>query len=576
MKTSKLNYLILSLPALATVFHGSPAVAALRINNSSLMQSQSAAAASAARSAMQAYEPQPARVITNDNGDVQTISASDMDACSAIYPNGVFDWIKPTTGSKRGGPATCAALVELRSYKNTDYNVLASAYLAAGDSIKCNVDNFHDFTPNGKSFTYPADAAPTVEDVEKVMAQEQKANAGIKILAAAVVGGIGGNLVGKADAGSDSPLGTNKEKLVSTAIGAAGGAALMTASTQSNNYKVGSTIMSTGINAAAGAVAGNLMASGDDVLKIDKCILKPLNSQNTNQSSDNTDSKSGESGENTKTPVQTGNETVCLYGAYDIGGDDGIDNTVTDNVFYDYKTHQSYKCTDQSENTWTGCTTISLTQIQFTDVDSSNKTCEPKQTVSDDCETKVLKAESVTKYRYEDKKITRGNGVGDLVKISSAQKVGRHVPAMIEFRDSQGMFGIKHSDWTAKFSSKYAEARIYDIQGKPLTNKDGEEVKINIDNFYPSAQSAEDGDMVDFSNRARAKSTLIGAGGGAALGALSGVSGANAEIQNRWIAASREYEDSLNNVVCETGQRFLSKYNDPVIIPNMSVVKENQ
>lgn len=569
MNTSKLNYLILSLPALATVFHGSPAVAALRINNSSLMQSQSAAAASAARSAMQAYEPQPARVITNDNGDVQTISTSDMDACSAIYPNGIFDWVKPTTGSKRGGPATCAALVELRSYKNTDYNVLATAYLAAGDSIKCNVDNFHDFTPNGKSFTYPADTAPTVEDVEKVMAQEQKANAGMKILAATVVGGIGGNLVGKAEAGSDSPLGTNKEKLQSTAIGALGGAALMTASTQSNNYKVGSTILSTGINATAGAVAGNLMASGDDILKIEKCTLKTSSKGDTTQSNADTDNK------DTKTSNETSMETVCLYGAYDIGADSNVDNTVKDNLFYDYKNHQSYHCKEQKEGAWTDCTTISLTQIRFADVDNSNKTCEPKQTVLPDCETEVLNKSVNKKYTMgENKQITAGNG--NLVKIDSAQKVGRHVPAMIEFKGSQGMFGIKHSDWLAKFSSGYTNARIYDAQGKPLTDKDGNEVKINIDNFYPSAQSAEDGDMVDFSNRARAKSTLIGAGGGAALGALSGVSGANAEIQNRWIAASREYEDSLNNVVCETGQRFLSKYNDPAIIPNMSVVKESQ
>lgn len=571
MNTSKLNYLILSLPALATVFPLAPAVAALRINNSSLMQSQSAAAASAARSAMQAYEPQPARVITNDNGDVQTISTADMDACSAIYPNGAFDWIKPTTGSKRGGPATCAALIELRSYKNTDYNVLATAYLASGDSMKCNVDSFHDFTPAGREFTYPADNAPTVEDVEKVMAQEQKSNAGMKILAATVVGGIGGNLVGKADKGADSPLGTNKEKLVSTAIGAAGGAALMTASTQSNNYKVGSTILSTGINATAGAVAGNLMASGDDILKIEKCTLKTSSKGDTTQSNADTDNK------DTKTSNETSMETVCLYGAYDIGADSDVDNTVADgNLFYDYKNHQSYHCAEQKDRSWTGCTTISLTQITFADLPENNaRTCEPKQTVSTDCETKVLKDVS-EKYRYEDKKITHASGTGDLVKISSAQKVGRHVPAMIEFKGSQGMFGIKHSDWLAKFSSGYTNARIYDTQGKPLTDKNGDEVKINIDNFYPSAQSAEDGDMVDFSNRARAKSTLIGAGGGAALGALSGVSGANAEIQNRWIAASREYEDSLNNVVCATGQRFLSKYNDPIIIPNMSVTTENQ
>ncbi|MBQ7244750.1 MAG: hypothetical protein IJS34_00015 [Alphaproteobacteria bacterium] len=570
MNTSKLNYLILSLPALATVFPLAPAVAALRINNSSLMQSQSAAAASAARSTMQAYEPQPARVITNDNGDVQTISTADMDACSAIYPNGAFDWIKPTTGSKRGGPATCAALVELRSYKNTDYNVLATAYLAAGDSMKCNVDSFHEFTPAGREFTYPADTAPTVEDVEKVMAQEQKSNAGMKILAAAVVGGIGGNLVGKADKGADSPLGTNKEKLVSTAIGAAGGAALMTASTQSNNYKVGSTILSTGINATAGAVAGNLMASGDDILKIEKCTLKTSSKGDTTQSNADTDNKG------TKTSNETSMETVCLYGAYDIGTDNNVVNTVKENLFYDYKKHESYYCKEHKENAWIVCTTISLTQITFADLPEGNKkTCEPKQNVSDDCEEVLDNNVSIKKYTMdENKQIKQGNG--NLVKIASAQKVGRYVPAMIEFKDSQGMFGIKHSDWLAKFSSGYTNAHIYDTQGKPLTDKNGDEVKINIDNFYPSAQSAEDGDMVDFSNRARAKSTLIGAGGGAALGALSGVSGANAEIQNRWIAAAREYEDSLNNVVCATGQRFLSKYNDPIIIPNMSVTTENQ
>ena len=374
--------------------------------------------------------------------------------------------------------------------------------------------------------------------------------------------------MGKADKGADSPLGTNKEKLVSTAIGAAGGAALMTASTQSNNYKVGSTILSTGINATAGAVAGNLMASGDDILKIEKCTLKTSNKGDTTQSNADTDNK------DTKTSNETSMETVCLYGAYDIGTDNNVDNTVKENLFYDYKEHESYRCAEHKDTEWTDCTRISLTQITFADLPDDNKqTCEPKQTVSGDCEDVLAK--SSTKYTMdENKQIKQGNG--NLVKIDSAQKVGRLVPAMIEFKGSQGMFGIKHSDWLAKFSSGYTDARIYDTQGKPLTDKNDKEVKINIDNFYPSAQSAEDGDMVDFSNRARAKSTLIGAGGGAALGALSGVSGANAEIQNRWIAASREYEDSLNNVVCETGQRFLSKYNDIAIVPNMSVTTENQ
>lgn len=569
MNKSKLNFLILSLPAVAVLFMGDDVNAGLHINNSSYIQNQAAAAS--ARTAVQNYEPQPARVIKNDNGETTTVSAADMDRCNAIYPGGVFDWIKPTTGTHRGGSATCAALVELRSYKNTDYTVLASAYLASGDSMKCNVDNFREFTPAGRDFTYPADSEPTIEDVEKVMAAEQKSNAGIKILAAAVVGGIGGNLVGKSEVGSDSPLGTNKEKLQSTAIGALGGAALMTASTQSNDYKVGTTIMSTGINAAAGAVAGNLMASGDDILKIEKCTLKTPDATTV-----------GADG-NTITSASSGAsfETTCLYGAYDIGAATGEQHTVTGNLFFNLADQKAYQCKDAEEDSYKNCRIIALTQVSFDSTDAEvKKECEAKQSVSADCIKALKKANfnELYKYNKDDKiitKISSGNGNENVVKIASAQEVGRNVSAMIQFTESQGAFGIKHSEWLSKYSGKYANGLVvYDIQGNPLKNAKGEQIVGDINNFYPSAQSAEDGDMVDFNNRARTKSTLIGAGGGAALGALSGVSGANSEIQNRWMAATREYQDSLNNVVCATGQRFLSKYNDAVLIPAMSPVSE--
>ena len=576
MKVSKLNFLILSLPAAAVLFPYS-VNAALRINNSSLTQNQ--IQASAARNAVQTYEPQPARVVTNDNGESITISNDDMYRCSTIYPEGVFDWVKPTTGSQRGGPATCAALVELRSYKNTDYNVLASAYLAAGDKVKCNIDNFPDVTKFGEGFTYPADEAPTIEDVEAVMAQEQKSNAGIKILAAAVVGGIGGNLVGKAEAGSDSPIGTNKEKLTTTAIGALGGAALMTASTQSNNYKVGSAIMSTGINAAAGAVAGNLLASGDDILKIEKCTIKASGATQTSQQ--NTDNKDNTNGGDKKPATTTGTETTCLYGAYDIGaGTSDSSSEISANAFYDLDSHKAYVCSDPKDQAWDSCNVVSVTQVTFSGVNADEyKDCKAAQSVSDKCidiiQTKYLVSGNLTRYRYENGKISRGdpNGKG-LIEIASATKVGRHVAAMIEFKEKQGAFGIKHSEWLAKHSSHYANAVVYDLQGNPLKDSKGDPIKTNIDNFYPSAQSADDGDMVDFGNRARAKSTMIGAGGGAALGTLAGVSGANTEIQNRWATAVDEYKNSLRDVLCVTGKRPLGEYNSVIEIAPMRTTEQ--
>ena len=85
---------------------------------------------------------------------------------------------------------------------------------------------------------------------------------------------------------------------------------------------------------------------------------------------------------------------------------------------------------------------------------------------------------------------------------------------------------------------------------------------------------AEDGSLIDFGNKARLKTTLISAGVGGALGGLSGYQGAQLDIQNRWVAAVREYEDSLTKVYCATGTRYLSEYNDTVVIPNMVQITE--
>ena len=119
--------------------------------------------------------------------------------------------------------------------------------------------------------------------------------------------------------------------------------------------------------------------------------------------------------------------------------------------------------------------------------------------------------------------------------------------------------------------AKLPSKTVYDLKGRKIELTNGSE--YDIDNFTPARQAANDGDVIDFNNKARTKSTLVGAGGGAALGALAGASGADAEIQERWVTAVREYNDPLGNISCSTGDRWLSKYNDMVIIPEMKTAE---
>lgn len=539
MKNYRLKFLILSMPAAVVLLPYSATHAALRVNNSSITQAQIQAANAMREMAAttQINAPQVAHTITDANGNTTTISSEQMDACNAIYPGGTFDWTKPTTGMKSGSGATCSALVELRSYNGgTSYTVLATGYVAAGDAVKCNIDEFPNITATGREFTYPADEPPTVEDVEKVMAQENKSNAGFKILAAAVVGGLGGNLVGKGDDG----FGTNKDKLKSTAIGAASGVALMTASTQVNDYKVGSAILSTGMNAAAGAVAGNVMASGEEVLQIDNCKI--------------------DGAENKK----------CLYGT--IATDSGKDITPngTTAYFYDYDTNTSYECT-KKEQIYESCRRIVLSNLKFESISG----CDGAD-VDEKCKTELAK---LVGFTLSDPNIPLSAGGilksgdnsnhGPYIMIKSAQTAGTRKSAMIKLADStpNNVFGYKSEDWRKRNTDKSKlklDNKLYDLYGNEIPDAD-------INKFLPAYKSASDGSVIDFNNAARTKSTMIGAGAGGALGALSGVSGANAAIQERYLTAVREYEDSLGNIACYTGNRYLSRYNDTIVVPAMKI-----
>lgn len=574
MKKSKLNFLVLSLPAAALMFPYSAANAALRVTNSSLVKEQ--AQLNAARNTALVQEPQPARVFTNENGETVSVSDDKMDACNSIYPNGKFDWAKPTAGMKSGGSATCVALVELRAAQqnsmgyDASYSVLARTYLAAGDAMKCNIDNFAEVTAVGMDFTYPADVEPTLDEVKKVMAQEQKQNAGFKILGAALVGGIGGNLLGANDPGNDSVMGLGKNKLKSTAIGAAGAAALMTASTQSNNYKTGNIILSTGVNGVAGAVAGNLNATGDDVLNFTECKIDKR-------------------------------DTICLYGALEINSDEATEvKSDDDSVVYlynptDNRSRECYILTDETgkpqrssgKSQITNCRSVQLSRIEL-------EGCNGDEDVKE-CGQNLLKKGNVKKWTKNSSKAdseilieTKGScddEGGCFITVKKANLAGKRKAAMIEVADSSvtnKFFGYKRSNWN-ELAAKLEKATIYDTRGNKIcadgTSLTGDKKscdtgkEASIDNFYPTSQSVEDSDTVDFGNKARRTSTLVGAGAGAGLGALSGAMGADAAINDRWLAATREYKDSLLNIWCYTGERPLGTYNQSIVIPEMKTTE---
>mgnify|MGYP003293106197 CR=1 FL=1 len=108
------------------------------------------------------------------------------------------------------------------------------------------------------------------------------------------------------------------------------------------------------------------------------------------------------------------------------------------------------------------------------------------------------------------------------------------------------------------------------LQGKDENNQP---IKPTIDLFTPVYRDAEDGGVVDLSNKARLKGTLTGAGVGAGMGAMSGYQGAQDDITQRYLAAKREYDDSMQKIYCVTGRHFLAQYNDmafvaPVNEPN--------
>lgn len=476
------------------------------------------------------------------NNTSANVSVSDLESCAMIYPTGVFKWDVPESGVRRNPVQQCVSVVELRDA--TSNAVLATTTLAAGDTMKCNVDSF---PVNGLSYDLkygkvevPADAAPTIQEVEAVMNEEQKQNAGFKIAAGAIIAGLAGNMLAPKEAGDTKMLGTGKTQLIDTALGAATGAGVMAASTYSGKV-AGDTIKSTAVNAASGMIVGNVMAGaagGDAVISTTKCVtLDGEQDCVVGTCSQVNDSDKIENGQRNNKYYFVNKQTcreVIECSAY-VGGEYFQCAQVPASQFIKIQTKANVLCTDMKDSDYVSMSTFGR------DPSDVNK---------------------LKEYAANDPQ------QGSYVMITSASvaSLRRHAYAVVRLGIKP--LGYKLSEWSD------LEAKKPDYYYRNSDGTVGNQINANECVFEPSSREADDGALVDISNQARAKGTLIGTATGGAMGGFAAYQGAKTEISERWTAAMREYEDSLTNFICVTGGRYLAKYNDYIEIPELKKTEQ--
>ena len=482
-------------------------------------------------------------------GDSTSVTYGQLEKCAAVYPNGEFSWDNPTAGTRGGTGSQCTAIVEMRGYQmgpNGSDLVLARVNIAAGDAIKCNISAWpeHSYLPAAGTIEFPPDTEPTIQDVTKIMNQEQKQHAGLKIAAGTVLAAVAGNALGAKEAGSDAIIGTNREKLRSTAIGGLTGAAIMAGNVYGGAVG-GEMILSAGVNAAAGGLIGNMAASGDSVMRVENCKIEERDAK-------------------------------CLWGMYT----KSVPMDANATYFFDINDENVWKCeSDGLKN----CVRAELMDIMFKDY-SGKKTATGEEYDLKSIEAAHYADIRESYYMDDENRVmhlhsqTAPNRLADnkFAKIDTGTVPdGAPIPVLVEI-PADKPFGYKDKDWrndkanVKKIWGRDANGNAIDDNSLKTKDAAGNDVEPIIKNFRPMYQDAEDGGLIDLNNKARLKGTLIGAGAGGALGAFTAYQGAQEDIQQRWVAAVREYKDSLQKVYCATGGRFLTQYNDMVVIPNAS------
>ena len=527
------------------------------------------------------------------------VTMSELERCSMIYPSGKFEWVSPTFGPSAGSPATCTAVVEMRTRENTLDGaeiVLARANVAAGDAVLCNISAFPEFSwlDAAGTVTFPADNPPTRAEVVRQMDEEQKGNAVVKIVSSALVGALGGNAMGQNKEGQDGIFGTSKRNWIGTAIGGVGGAAIGVAGTYGG--KVGGDIaMSVGMNAMAGAVTGNMMSSGDSVLYIADCTA-PTDTSDTNNK---------------------GETKKCLYGTLDEF--DELDSN--DVIFYRFGNDSgaTYKCSQTTDKGYHSCEPLFNLNYHNAQPDCGNgcydqnnpRTDKPwiwEDVIKDNFEKANTSLEI---YRFKENCVVGGENkpncleksnddMGDKtnkwVKVKNARPISKRENVVIydigtildtvtsdgKRADRGGAFGYSQKRYSNQIEgvlrSKWdaEDLTVYIRNGATLSEYNNCVKDNEFNAFTPLYMDSETGAVIDLSNRARLKDTVVGAAAGGALGAYSAYEGAKTEIEDRLNAERRAYKDSLGKFYCTTGDRFLSFYNEEVVIPVMTPVTTDE
>lgn len=473
-------------------------------------------------------------------------SMSDLDKCAAIYPNGAFAWDTPTVGlSTRTG---CVAEVEMRVDDGAQGIVVARARIPAGGALMCNISEFppDGYTTEASKVTFPADKEPTIDDVTKVMNQEQKQGAGFKIAAAAILGGLGGNFIGRNESGSTAALGTGKDKMTKALEGAIAMGGTTAIATQSGKV-AGDVIQGAAINAVGGALIGNMSGIGKSTLLIRDC--KKTDSQG-----------------------KTTDTGTCLYGS--IGKSEEFSKDADGNYknagFLGIAKGTIIKCDAARPNTSTGldefqnCGVAQFASWSVSGIDQKTK--------DDDRQRALENNNNVDNFCLTGNVIKQTDSKcgGDeiFVKLTNVQTITNPQAAVIFGWDKKDNTWDKWrtGSWTSFQGSLYFRHNDGTLDANAVPGGDD---GYKIANFLPFVQDASSGAIIDFNNQGRAGATATGAGIGAGLGAFSAYQGATTEIEQRWVAAVQDYKDSLLKINCWTGGRLLSGYNETIIIPNV-------
>ncbi|MDR2686095.1 MAG: hypothetical protein LBB23_05030 [Rickettsiales bacterium] len=518
------------------------------------------------------------------NGDNSAgVDLDDLHICASISVGATFAWDKPTIKTGIGhidmNKDDCVMEVELRMNRpnkldpnRNEQLSLARMNVPYGTIVDCHLDSFpsEGYLPDimAAGVELPADRAPEMADVEKVMNSERKQNAWFKVLGAAVIGGVGGNMLSQGNSGKMVGLkdigGAGWAK---TLGGAAIGAGGMYVAQESMGYQGGTMLESAMMGGAGGAVLGNMTAGltgyGDDVLKFGSCDGKDSDSEeciwgfvyDTSDMYENV-------------PVVCDVNFNCrLMGEL-------VPNQSTFMLsLSSVNSSRKYFLVDADVKNAGTAASNSSSSSAAAPVPANNKPWNTTKPVF--CRNfKAINAPTCTKHSDADCIDKKQNSIGNFTNDPGSN--GEITPTttktnfLIGTCTTGGTPRRKFLNLAASGCSKPKNTKDFETNCKKDDRKCSDtsiSQATSCKEFEPAMISATDGGILDLSNKARNKATLIGAAGGAGVGGFSGYKRAEDEMQQRLFAAQKEWEESQKKFGCYSGAKFFGVYGQPFNVP---------